>query len=667
MKRKIDVKKILNAIKSFIITNKIFLIYIVISLIITSLLRLITIGWPLYFRAFLSDFLVILFIGSFSFLLKENKRFFYFLFWIIFISALSVGNTVYYEFYQSFISINLIGTASMIGQVNDALWAKIHVDQFVYLLFPIIFIVIHKYIKVDTFTNGKKIFRRILIVCVVLLLLIVNGFTGTDMSRFKKLWNRESVVQKYGIYFYTIDDLIQSVKPKLTTVIGYDKASYNFRNYYACKWENKKENNKYTNIFKGKNLLFIHGESIQNFLINLKINGKEVTPNLNKLINNSMYFSKFYPQISVGTSSDTEFTLNTGLMPSSSGTVFVNFYDRKYYGLPNYFKDMGYYTFSAHANNAEYWNRKAMHQNLGYMDFYAKDRFLIPSEDDPEYIGLGLSDKSFFNQLMPILSDIKANKSPFMGTIITLTNHTPFSDIEKYGEFDVTMDYTYIDENGVKTSGNANYLEGTQIGDYIKSSHYADEALGELFKSLDENGILDNTVVILYGDHEARMSKKDMNLLYNYNPEIDDVLTEEDEGYYNVYGYNYDLLKNTPLIIYSKDKKLKGNITKVMGMYDVLPTVANMFGFKEKFSLGHDIFDKNEGIVVFPNGNVLTDKVYYSQLNDEYITFKETPIEIDYINNLKETADQILEVSNGIVIHDLINKEESRIGECIHE
>ena len=92
-----------------------------------------------------------------------------------------------------------------------------------------------------------------------------------------------------------------------------------------------------------------------------------------------------------------------------------------------------------------------------------------------------------------------------------------------------------------------------------------------------------------------------------------------------------------------------------------------MFCFKEEYSLGHDIFSNNEGIIVFPNGNVLTDSVYYSDLNDEYITFTDNPIDIDYINNLKEYADNILEVSNGIVTHDLIKRESSRIGVCKHE
>ncbi len=105
--------------------------------------------------------------------------------------------------------------------------------------------------------------------------------------------------------------------------------------------------------------MFIHAESIQNFLIDLKINDQEITPALNRLSKEGMYFSKFYPQISVGTSSDTEFTLLTGLMPSSSGTVFVSYFDRTYEGMPKFFNELGYYTFSMHANEADYWNRKS--------------------------------------------------------------------------------------------------------------------------------------------------------------------------------------------------------------------------------------------------------------------------------------------------------------------
>lgn len=677
--KKINIKKIfkniIKGIKKYASTNILFISYIIISLLIGFLLRLFTIGTPIYFKAFLSDFMVSLLIGAFGYLFKPKYQFTYFFIWIIFATFLAIGNTIYYQFYQSFLSVNLISTASMLGAVDDSLYDKLHITQFLYIIFPIIFFGIHKflskknyYFEVEKTEKGKRNFIYSVATSGVIICSLLFTLNATDTSRLVKQWNREWLVQKFGLYTYTANDLIQSIQPHLNTLFGYDEAARKFRNFYSCKAEEKISSNKYTNAFKDKNVIFIHAESMQNFLVNLKINGKEVTPNLNKLAKEGIYFDRFYPQISVGTSSDTEFTLNTGLMPSSSGTVFVNYYNRTYYALPKYFNDMGYYTFSAHANNADYWNRKTMHHTLGYQDFYAKDSYVVPSDtSDPNWVGLGLSDKSFFNQLVPILKNIKENHKKFYGTVITLSNHSPFNDLEKYDPFDVTMKYTVTDENGKKKEAVATYLEGSSMGNYIRSAHYADAALGEFIQLLKDNDLTKDTIIILYGDHEARLNKKQFNLLYNYDPNTNDIKSEDDPTYVSMENYNYDLLKNTPLIMWNVDKKYRRKVSSAMGMYDVLPTIANMFGFKDKYGLGHDIFSDNEKIVVFSNGNVLTDKVYYSNLNDEYVALSDEPINSDYISRLKDYANQILDVSNGIVLHDLIKNEEDKIGACERE
>ena len=663
---------IIKSIKKYASTNILFLSFIVISVLLGISLRVATIGLSFSLKAILADLMVALIVGAFGYLFKPRYQFKYFLIWIIFACFLCIGNTIYYEFYQSFLSVNLISTASMLGTVDDSVFEKLHVYQFLYVFAIVIFVIIHRklskkkyYFEVEKTEKGKKMFIYTIATAGIVVVSVFFSFSGTDLSRFVKQWNREYIVQKYGIYTYTANDLVQSIQPKLNTLFGYDEAAKKFREYYSCKWEKTTQTNKYTNIFKGKNVLFIHAESIQNFLINLKINGNEVTPNLNKIAKEGMYFKNFYPQISVGTSSDTEFTLLTGLMPSSSGTVFVNYYNRTYYGMPYYFNQMGYYTFSTHANNADFWNRKVMHANLGYQDFFAKESYVVPTDtNDPNYIGLGLSDKSFFEQLIPKLVEIKEKKSPFFGTIITLSNHSPFNSLSKYGEFDVTMPYKYTDENGKKQEGVANYLKGTAMGNYLTSAHYADSALGEFFDLLKENKLDENTVVIIYGDHEAKLGKSEFERLYNYDPETNGLIDKTDKNYVSMDNYNYDLLRNTPFIIWTSDKKYKKELSYVMGMYDVLPTVANMFGFKEKYSLGNDIFSNNEKIVVFPNGNVLTNKIYYSSLNDDYITLNNNPIDSDYITRIKTYANTLLDVSNGIVTHDLIKNESERVGTC---
>ena len=677
-KRSIDINKIISKLKQNIFkyasTNILFLSYAIISILLSLILRLVTIGTPIQIKAIICDLIVVLIVGSFGYFFKPKTQFTYYLCWLLFFTGVAIGNTIYYKFYQSFLSINLIATASMVHGVKDAALDKINIFQFTYIIGDIIFVLIHRklyktkyYYEVENVENGKKRFIYTLVISIVLLVFVSFTITKADTSRFKKLWNRGYIVQRYGLYIYHATDLIQSLKPHINTLFGYDEAALKFRNYYACNKKNEEEN-EYTNFFKGKNVIFIHAESIQNILIDLKINGKYVTPNLNKLAHEGIYFDKFYPQISVGTSSDTEFTLSTGLMPSSSGTVFVNYYDRKYYSLPKYFNELGYYTFSAHANDADYWNRRIMHENLGYQDFYSKKYYEVPEDiNDKDWMGLGLSDKSFFKQLTPIIKSINETKSPFMGTVITLSNHAPFGDVDKYSKFDVTMEYKYTDSNGRKRTGTAPYLEGMEIGNYIKSAHYADEALGDFIKLLRENGILKNTVIILYGDHESRIAKEEFDKLYNYDPINDVIKDKEDPTYVSMDNYNYDLLKNTPLIMWSDEEKYEQKVSYVMGMYDVLPTIANMFGFKEKYSLGNDIFSSKEKIVVFPNGNILTDKVYYNCLRDEYIAFENAIIDSDYIERINEYATELLEVSNGIVMYDLIRNEENRIGECEHE
>jgi phosphoglycerol transferase MdoB-like AlkP superfamily enzyme len=258
------------------------------------------------------------------------------------------------------------------------------------------------------------------------------------------------------------------------------------------------------------------------------------------------------------------------------------------------------------------WNRLVMHKQMGYDRFYNKSDYKI---DD--VVGLGLSDKSFFKQSIPMIKNITATHDKYYGTVIMLSNHTPFDDVDKYGDFPVTETTTKLNAEGVNETVTVPYMEGTTLGNYFKSVHYADAALGEFISGLDSEGLLDNTVVVIYGDHDARLPKDDYLRLYNYDPSTDSVKTEDDPTYKSMDYYDYELNRKVPLIVLSKDLKSK-EITKVMGMYDVLPTLGNMFGFKSDYQLGSDIFSSNDNMVVFANGNWLTQDVYYNTQKDEF-------------------------------------------------
>ena len=658
-----------HLIKQYIKNNVLFLSFVILMVINATLLRFLcmhSIDNYLSFKAVLADAVVCVFIGAFGYLFKPKNRFAYYMTFTIFLTAICMINSVYYTFYTSFASISMLSLTQYIGDVGDAVVENVlQLKDLVYLIAPITMIIIHiklkkknYYKKVELKIERKKMTIKTLSTAGVLLVLFLITLTSLDVSRFFKQWNKEYIVMRFGIYIYQVNDVVTSIQPKINSMFGYDKAKKNFNDYF----ENRNEyidTNEYTNIFEGKNVIVIHGESMMTNAIGLKFNGQEVTPTLNKLSSEGMYFSNFYSQVSVGTSSDSELTFNTGLMPTKSGTAFVSYADRTYIGIPGLMEEKGYYSFSMHANNADFWNRRAMHKNLGYERFYAKADYDVQKEN---IIGLGLSDKEFFRQSITKIEKINQEHEKWYGMVMMLTNHTPFSEVEKYGEFDVNL--KEINESGEEVV--YPYMEGTKLGNYFKSLHYADTALGEFIEALNEKGLLDNTVFILYGDHDARLPRKDYNLLYNYNKETNSVLDQENPNYKEYDYYQYELGRKVPFIIWTKDMKgtnLNFENTNVMGMYDVVPTLGNMFGFKNPYALGHDIYSiKENNIVVFPNGNWVNNKLYYNSQKAEYKPLVEDAISEEDINSNTEYTNKLLDISNDIIVFDLLNKDKDKEG-----
>lgn len=635
--------------------NKLFTLFILLNLVNTILLRVLTLGPITFFNIdpILLDLSFIVFFGSIGYLFGTSGRFKYYLSLTIIFSVICLINSSYYTFYTSFSSISELTRVKFITQVGDAVVENVlHPKDFFYLLMPIVLIILYRvYKKENNFLknnlkNGIK-FKKGLIISIILFFSFLATVRPIDVGRFTKQWNREYIVKKFGIYGYHANDLVKSLKPKFASFFGYDKALKTFKDFYE--YYNKKTKNKYTDIFKGKNIIVIHGESIQNFLLGMKFNGREVTPNLNKLSREGMYFNNFFSQVGIGTSSDSEFTFNTSLMPANIGTAFTDYADKEFVSIPKLLKEQGYYTFAMHGNNADYWNRRTMHKNLGYDKLIAKESYKID-----ETIGLGISDVSFFKQSIPKLKKIKEEHGKFYGTIITLTNHTPFSEVDKYGEFSVDIKETITDEQGNKKKVIYPYMEGTKLGNYFKSAHYADYALGIFFEGLEKEGLLDNTVIIFYGDHDARLPKKDYERLYNYNKETDSIKTAEDPTYVDFNDYEYELNRSVPFIIWSKDIK-PAVIKYPMGMYNVMPTIGNMFGFFNKYQLGKDIFNiKENNMVIFPNGDWLNKDVYYNHNRQESYQLSKIVISAEKIEENNIEADRIMTVSNNILIYDLI-------------
>lgn len=658
------IMNIINKIKNFnykdyFKNNILFLTFVLSTLINGCLLRFLTVKNYFAIRPILGDLALIIILGSFNYLFKPKNRFKYLLTLSIVFVAICVINSMYYTNYLSFGSFSLLATSLQIVDVGDAVVENImELKDFSYIwqLFALIFIYVTTDLKKASSSKGKsnkKLFKNTLISGISFLVIFLFTLTPTDIGRFLKQWNREYIVMRYGIYTYQINDLVTSLSPKIHSMFGYDSNAKVFREYYEENKEEKKTN-QYTDIFKGKNVIVIHAESFQQFTMNLSFNNKELTPNMNKLASEGIYFSNFYAQESVGTSSDSEFTFNTSLTPASSGTVAINYYDREYVTIPKLLKTQGYYAFSMHGNNGTFWNRNLLHESFGYDYFYnyTKDYNI------DETIGLGLSDKSFFKQSVAKIKDISKEHNNFYGTLIMLTNHTPFSYIGPFSDYSVDiLEETTDPKTNEVTTNTKHYLEGTTMGNYLKSVHYADEAIGQFIEQLDEEGLLDNTVIVIYGDHDAKLKTSEYEYLYNFDPETQTMLDVNDPDYHKVDAYEYELNRKVPFIIWTKDKKFNVEVKEVMGMYDVLPTLGNMLGFESEYALGHDMFSVDENIVVFPDGNWLTNKMYYNNQTGEAKLIDPTqPVTIDYIEKNCKHADEVVTVSNSIITYDLIRK-----------
>lgn len=648
-------KKVNLFLKVYVKTNVLFISFVILTLFNSTVLRFYTVEKFWNIKPVLADLAVILLFGSLGYFFKPKKQFRYFSVIAIIFTFICFANSLYYTNYLSFTSVSLLATSTQAIGVADAIWKQIlQIKDFIYFVPLILFFLINGKLKRRDYYNfvseievGKVRAMNTMVAGLVVLGFFVSMLTATDLSRLKKQWNREYVVIQFGIYVYQLNDLVASLKPQISPLFGLDTAKKEFREYYELN-SNEQVKNKYSNIYENKNVITIHAESIQNYLIGLEINGKEVTPNLNKLSSEGIYFSNFYSQESVGTSSDSEFTLNTSLMPASRGTVFVSYWNRDYITMPKLLKEKDYYTFSMHANNCTMWNRNNMHPSLGYDKFYCyTDSFTID-----ETIGLGLSDKSFFKQAVPIIKDINANNKRFYGNLIMLTNHTPWNDIDEYSDFDVTM--KYIDQNGVEKV--APYLEGTMLGSYIKAVNYADQAIGQLINDLDEAGLLDDTVIVIYGDHDSKIKKSEYVKFYNYVPETDSILNKEDPNYKAVDYYSYELNRAVPFIIWHKNDKKSVKVDTVMGMYDVMPTLGNMLNFYNPYALGHDIFSVTENVVIFPDGNWLTNKMYYNSQKDEGMPLNNEPVSVEYIAKYSKEAEEKISISDKIIVYDLIKK-----------
>ncbi|HZJ98727.1 MAG TPA: LTA synthase family protein [Tissierellaceae bacterium] len=314
---------------------------------------------------------------------------------------------------------------------------------------------------------------------------------------------------------------------------------------------------KYTAIGRGKNLIVIQVEGLQDFVIDLKQDGKEVSPNLNRLIRDpsSLYYDEYFQLLGRGNTSDSEFVTHNSIHPSMDEPTYSQYPDNHFYGLPWLLRDNGYTAWAFHGYEKDFWNRDLAYEGQGFQRFISQEDYEIG-----EIIGLGITDKDFFHQSIGYMKELdRIDENPFYAFLVTLTSHTPFKMPEKYQVLDIEEPY-----------------KDNMIGDYLQSVHYTDEAIGEFIEELKEEGLYENSIIAIYGDHfaiSATQAEKDL---------MGTLLNRE---------YDFDEMMNIPLIIHIPGEEMEGKISKVASMLDFYPTISNIMGYENTKGLvfGRDL------------------------------------------------------------------------------
>lgn len=469
----------------------------------------------------------------------------------ILFSILMFSDVMYFNYYNDTVSIKQFMQITTVLAVPKSFFATLVPAGFI--LFLDIPIVYYYFKKESKKSKCEKAIKNTyaLIGCFLLLFIIIvsNPFKSVGFE----------IVRKNEFFMNHVNDLYESL---ITLNDNSELEAAEIINIIEEETETI-NSIRYNGIAKGKNLIVIQLEAFQNFVIGEEYNNQEITPNINKLIEkDSMYFDKYFFNVGKGNTSDAEFTSFNSIYPVLDGECYRLFGDNTFKGLPWILKEEGYSTFAIHGYKKEFWNRAAAYPNQGIDTFYAMEDL-----QENEIIGMGISDKSLFKQLIPILDDIK---QPFFAFAISLTSHHPFVLDEQYKTIEL------LEED-----------KGTKFGNYLETIRYADEAVGQLIADLIENDLYDDTIIALYGDHHG------LNyLMQDSNLQMDEFIGR---------NYDFDEMFRVPLVIHIPKSDIAETISTTGGQIDFFPTIANLMGIEieHPYVIGQDLVNAKDGLVAF--------------------------------------------------------------------
>lgn len=548
-------------------------------------------------------------------------------FWFIFIGGflltfLLYANVVYFRFFSDFLTFSTLNQAGNVESMGGAVSASFKWYDFVYFIDTIIYlaILIFKRKWVDNRAFSKK-FVPVVMATSVALFFLNLAFAETDRPELlTRTFDHKYLVKYLGPYNFTVYDGVKTIENNQQKALASEDDLTKVLNY--TKQKRTEPNPEYYGAAKKKNIIKIHLESFQTFLINKKVNGKEVTPFLNKLSSGNQdftYFPNFFHQTGQGKTSDSEFTMDNSLYGLPQGSAYSLKGDNTYQSLPAILdQKQGYTSNVMHGDYKTFWNRDQVYKHFGIDNFY--DATYYDMSDD-NIVNLGLKDKPFFKASADYQSKMK---KPFYSHLITLTNHYPFT----LDEEDASID---------KPNTGDSTVDG-----YIQTAHYLDQALEEYITDLKKKGLYDNSVIMIYGDHYG--------ISENHNNAMEKLLGEK------ITPAKFTDLNRTGFWLKVPGKS--GGVNKeYAGQMDVMPTLLHLVGIDSKNYLmfGSDMFSKqHNNVVPFRNGDFITEDYkyvngkIYSNKDNELLTEKPK----DFDKNKKQ-VEKDLEMSDSVLNGDL--------------
>lgn len=569
-----------------------------------------------YFLLLLNPIATAVLLFSLPLYVSDRKKSFRFLFVIYFLAgSLLYANMLYYREFSDFLTLNtILGSKAVTESLSTGIFAMLEFRDILYWIDLAFLIWLYRRdgSKSPERIPAKRKWMAAGMTAASLGLFFVN-LTLAEIDRpqlLTRTFDRNYIVKYLGLNVYTVYDAVQTMEAQtvraqasssdMAQVLPYVEEHYAAPSEAAF------------GQAEGRNVVFIHLESMQQFLIGMQMqqeNGEvsEVTPFLNSLYNSpdSYSFSNFFHQTGQGKTSDAELLIDNSLFGLPQGSAFTQFgYSNTFHSGPAILKSEGYTSAVFHGNVGSFWDRNNTYRSMGYDYFFSADNaYTLTEENSVEY---GMKDKLFFRESVQYLEQLP---QPYYAKFITVSNHFPYPPNQEELLFNIpdTTDET--------------------INGYFDTVHYADAALAEFFQYMKDSGMYDNTMFVLYGDHFGISNSRNATLA---------PLLGKDPSTWS--AYDNAMLQRVPLIIHIPGIGTGGVNDTFGGQVDVLPTVLHLLGVDTQthVQLGQDLLaPERTEIVAFRNGSVVTPD--YTVLgNNVYETSTGAPL----LLSAEETEDE---------------------------